>query len=204
MKVYEFRVKLKNYSPSMWRRFQIKSDAPLTELGYVILSVYKANASHLIQFYDKGRADYFHPLRCFAFPSSNSLDEEYDIRDYKIKDIFNAVEEAMIFNYDFGDDWEFEVTLKKIIDKDASTADLPVVISGKGYGIIDDCGGVWGLAEIARAFEKGEGEEYERYCDWLGCEEIDLKTFDIDEANDILQDEIEELKIAYEDEYEFF
>lgn len=203
MKVYEFKVILKGYSPNMWRRFQIRSDATLTELGYVILSLYKANASHLIQFYDKRRGRHGRPERFFAFPSSNSMFNEYDIRDYKICDLFKTVEDALIFNYDFGDDWEFEVTLKKIIDSDGSE-ELPRVLSGKGYGIIDDCGGVWGLSRIAYAFEQGFGEDYEMLSDWLGCDEIDLKTFDKDEANEILKDEIKELKIAYEDNYEFF
>ncbi len=204
MKIYEFRVKLKDYSPSMWRRFQIKSDATLTSLGYVILSSYKANASHLIQFYDKGFSYYSRPTVIYAFPCSDSFENEVDIRDFKIDDVFKAVGDTLIFNYDFGDDWEFEISLKKIIDKAADDMKLPVILSGKGYGIIDDCGGVWGLSRIKYAFQMGEGEDYEMFSEWLGCDEIDLSTFDVDEANEDLENELPKLKTAYEDMYEYF
>ena len=204
MKIYEFRVKLKDYSPSIWRRFRIQSDATLTTLGYVILSSYKANASHLIQFYDKGFSRNFGPAIIYAFPSSDSFENEVDIRDYKINDVFKSVGDVLIFNYDFGDDWEFEITLKKIIDKAADDMKLPVILTGKGYGIIDDCGGAWGLSRIAHAFKMGEGEEYEMFSEWLGSDEIDLSTFDVEEANEDLEAELLELKTAYEGMYEYF
>ena len=45
------------------------------------------------------------------------------------------------------------------------------VLSGKGYGIIDDCGGVWGLGDIF------SGED----TDWG---EYDINDFDLDECNE--------------------
>ena len=48
--------------------------------------------------------------------------------------------------YDFGDNWAFNLTVSKVIEN-FSENDFEV-LSGKGYGIIDDCGGIWGLENI--------------------------------------------------------
>lgn len=48
--------------------------------------------------------------------------------------------------YDFGDNWQFNLMLSKIINSSDETEFE--VLSGKGYGIIDDCGGVYELWDI--------------------------------------------------------
>ena len=55
------------------------------------------------------------------------------------------------------------------------------MLEGKGYGIIEDCGGVYGLAELAAAFHKKSGPEYEEFSEWLGCDELDLTAFDLED-----------------------
>ena len=85
-----------------------------------------------------------------------------------------------------------------ITDSDIPVKKLPCVLKGKGYGIIEDCGGIPGLERIAQAFTKKEGKEYEQFCEWLGTNELDLKIFDADKMNLILQDSITDLKEFYE------
>lgn len=43
------------------------------------------------------------------------------------------------------------------------------------YGVIEDCGGVLELEEIAKTFIQKKGNEYERYCEWLGVTDLDLE-----------------------------
>ena len=57
------------------------------------------------------------------------------------------------------------------------------MLDGAGYGIIEDCGGTGGLEDIAEAFKKGSGEMYDTYSQWLGVEELDLATFDLEDMN---------------------
>ena len=58
--------------------------------------------------------------------------------------------------YDFGDNWVFNLTLSKIED---GYMDVPCkVLAGKGYGIIDDCGGPWGLEDIFSGKDKSWGK----------------------------------------------
>ena len=95
--------------------------------------------------------------------------------------------------------WDNIIALEEIITElDISVKELPRVLKGKGYGIIDDCGGVPGLERIAEAFDKKEDQEYKQYCEWLGTNELDLKTFDVDKMNLALKDSITELIDFYE------
>lgn len=54
------------------------------------------------------------------------------------------------------------------------------------------------LKESLRLSIKKDGQEYEQFCDWLGTNELDLKTFDADKMNIILKDFMTELKDFYE------
>lgn len=58
--------------------------------------------------------------------------------------------------YDFGDNWQFNLTLSKIIN---SNDDIDFeVLSGKGYGIIDDCGGIFELSNIFNGYDDSWGK----------------------------------------------
>ena len=58
--------------------------------------------------------------------------------------------------YDFGDNWQFNLTLSKVINN--SDKIEFEVLSGKGYGIIDDCGGVAGLCDIFNGLDNSWGK----------------------------------------------
>ena len=58
--------------------------------------------------------------------------------------------------YDWGDNWEFNLTLSKIMEDYGDTQFD--VLSGKGYGIIDDVGGVWGLQKVFDGKDRSWGK----------------------------------------------
>lgn len=90
----------------------------------------------------------------------------------------------LIVEYDFGDGWTITVRLEKKIDiPDVTAKDLPRVLKDSGWGIVEDCGGVPGLEELAQAFTDKKGEAYENLRDWLDVDEFDLEKFDLDEMN---------------------
>jgi len=108
----------------------------------------------------------------------------YDITEHKLKHVITAPYSRLVFVYDFGDNWIVDATLERIFkDDDVPGRLLPRVLEGEGYGIIEDCGGVRGLKNLAKAFKKKKGEEYNTYREWLGLDDLDLNHFDINDMN---------------------
>jgi len=90
----------------------------------------------------------------------------------------------LIVNYDFGDDWKIKLKLEEIYGEDnLKNNDIPCVISGKGYGIVEDCGGVPDLMQIAET---------------NGSKSVDLNHFDKNELNDMLSSNMSYYQTLYE------
>lgn len=81
-----------------------------------------------------------------------------------------------------------DITLENIMRHlDSEDITLPEVIDGEGFGIIENCGGTWGLADIVKAFHNKKSKSYKEYSDWLGIDHFNIALFNINEMNDRLQ-----------------
>jgi hypothetical protein len=60
-------------------------------------------------------------------------------------------------------------------------------LTGKRNCPPEDCGGVWGYAEMLKILKQPDHEEYEKYIEWLD-EEFDPEYFDIEIVNIMLKD----------------
>jgi len=81
---------------------------------------------------------------------------------------------------------QHEVLLEKILPIDAKTT-YPVCIKGKMNCPPDDCGGIWGYANMLEVIKQPNHEEYEDLMDWLGGE-FDPEFFDIEDVNELLKE----------------
>jgi len=193
--VYQFYAELEDYKPKIWRRFQVAGNITVAKLGYIVMTMYEMEASHLLAIEHE---------RPFLTPKGRAsrrveLIGRYDIPDpdgywldrgganatkTKLSQLNFEAFSRLVVCYDFGDDWRVVVTLEKILnDSDLSSKELPRVLAGKGFGIVEDCGGVLVLEELAEAFKAKEGERYEYYREWLGVDDLDLDTLDLDDMN---------------------
>jgi hypothetical protein len=109
-------------------------------------------------------------------------DDIYDARDSTIKSLVSQRGDEIKFWYDYGDSWHVLCKLERVI-KDAAISGriLPRVLEGEGFGIVENCGGVDGLAELAKDFCKLRGAERDKLRDCLGTD--DLAMFDLDDMN---------------------
>ncbi len=124
----------------------------------------------------------------------------YDAVENKLKHVISHPHSKLSLVYDFGDNWIVSVTLERIFkDDDLSGRLLPLVLEGEGFGIIEDCGGLPGLTDLAKAFKKKKGSTYHEYREWLGRDDLDLERFDIDDMNFRLK----KVPRVYTDIYEF-
>jgi len=123
-----------------------------------------------------------------------------DATTEKLRRAVHNLNDKINLNYDFGDDWWVSLTLEKIIeDKDLPGSELPRVLDGAGFGIVEDVGGTGGLEDCAKAFRKKKGTDYKRYSDWLGVKYLDMAAFDLDDMNFRLKKIPRIYKQSYED-----
>lgn len=107
-----------------------------------------------------------------------------EIRKARLYHTIESLGDIVRVNYDFGDDWYVTLTLeKKFEDKELDGRELPRVLEGAGFGIVEDVGGTGGLEDLAKAFEKKKGADYKQFSEWLGVDDFDMSAFDIDDMN---------------------
>ena len=93
----------------------------------------------------------------------------------------------MSYEYDFGDGWNHEIVLEKILPFD-DKVEYPVCIKGKMNCPLEDCGGVWGYADLLKVLKNPQHKEYDELVDWVGDEDFDPEYFDKDEVNELLRE----------------
>ena len=142
----------------------------------------------------------------FELPSDEVIENENekwrDATKYRLMDVADNVRCRLTFEYDYGDGWQIDIKLESCDKIEISANDLPRVLEGEGFGIVEDVGGVGGLEELAKAFKNKNGQQYEEYREWFGVNSIDLTAFDIDDINFRLKKLPRIFKESYEYGYE--
>lgn len=163
-RIYEFVAELKHYKPRIWRRIQVTDKTSLEDLAYVVMSSFNCYGSHLYQVVAtiNGKDIYY----SVPNPYEEDCRDLQNITGVKLNKVFKKPKDLVTLEYDFGDGWEFKIQLdKKDILADKSEEAYPYIVSGKGYGIIEDCGGDGGLEGIADGLSKGTLDE--EMIEWL-------------------------------------
>ena len=200
--IYQFYAELKDYEPKIWRRFQVPENITMARLGYILMTMYEMKANHLfcvtVPIRDNVKLDEtlsgvgsVFPDKSWRFEIGNEElfpgegEKVFDASTYKMRSILQGCQgEKLTLEYDYGDGWEVEITLESVLeDKELPGRELPRVLAGEGYGIIEDCGGTGGLEQLAAAFRQKSVDDYENYREWLGRDESDLTAFDLDDMN---------------------
>lgn len=107
-----------------------------------------------------------------------------DYKNIKISDLLKKEKDKIVYEYDFGDSWEHDVILEKILPFDEKLS-YPVCIKGKMHCPPEDVGGISGYEQMLEILKQQEHEEYESYIDWLG-DGFDPVEFELEEVNLLL------------------
>jgi len=108
-----------------------------------------------------------------------------DYKKIKISDLLKKEKEKIIYEYDFGDGWEHDIILEKILPGHEKMIFL-ICLEGKMACPPEDCGGVWGYSDMLEILKQPKHEEYDNIIEWLG-EEFDPEHFDKEAVNKILK-----------------
>jgi hypothetical protein len=171
----QLKVTLRDVSkPPVWRRIVVPAALSLGLLHHIIQEAMGWEGSHLHVF-RAGRKDYGDAHSDLGF-----ADESKAV----LAKVLARPGAVMRYTYDFGDEWEHDVVLEKVLPPE------PVVrlscLAGKGACPPEDCGGAWGYANLKEALADPGHEDHEDLLEWLGLDDaadFDPAWFRLDEVN---------------------
>lgn len=138
---YTVYAELNDYRPRVWRRFTVSGATRLDSLCFMTLAAFNASGTHLF--------DLQHNHNHYQLPLYNSgISQTKDMTNYWLGDCQPATE--LLLTYDFGDMWQFNIKVEAVTEKRMTSRSLPQMMDGVGLGIVEDIGGVTGLAQTAK------------------------------------------------------
>lgn len=173
--IYQLRIALRDSHPPIWRRVLTPGNWTLGALHYVIQVAMGWTNSHLHQFIVGDDYISLYPVEGVT---------SRDSADVTLAEIALKPKSKFVYEYDFGDSWEHDITVEKIMPPEDGVR-YPVCVDGKRACPPDDCGGVYGYENLLAIISDPGHEEHEDMVAWL--EEMrpgfDPDAFDIDEVN---------------------
>uniref|UniRef100_A0A914DWZ1 Transposase n=1 Tax=Acrobeloides nanus TaxID=290746 RepID=A0A914DWZ1_9BILA len=164
--IYQFKVTLRGSKPPIWRRIQVPANYTFWDLHVAIADAMGWKDYHLHSFeFGKG-----HQHVRIAAPDPMIHFEK--IRNEKVGKIaehfsVDGSPKAM-YEYDFGDSWEHDVVLEKIVASDGGK--YPRYLTGKRACPPEDCGGIYGFYNLLETLADENHPEHAEMVEWLeGC-----------------------------------
>lgn len=164
--IYQLKITLTGSKPPIWRRVLVPSDFTLNQLHDVIQNCFAWDGSHLYAF-EIGKKSY-------DDENPRSLNKKLNTFSFGVKSKFKYI-------YDFGDYWEHDILVEKILADNAKNK-YPQCTGGARAAPPEDCGGVHGYEYKLSVLTDKKHPEYEEVSEWLG-EDFDPQAFDVEEAN---------------------
>lgn len=174
--IYQIKIVLKQSKPAIWRRILVKSDVLLADFHDIIQTVMGWSNSHLHQFEKNGE---------YYAPKEMELEMSIDYRKVRLNTLLFQEKDKVLYEYDFGDGWRHEIVLEKILPFSES-AKLPSCTGGKRNCPPEDCGGIWGYAELLEVIANPKHPDYQEMMEWVG-DEFDPEYFELEEINEMLE-----------------
>lgn len=161
--VYQLKISLNHIEPTVWRRFQIRSDVKLTRLHDTLQILMGWENYHLFCF-DVDGIEYTDP--------DSIEDDIYELGHLdgsrvKLSQVLAKKGDNCLYRYDFGDNWEHTLLLEQISDLIPGER-YPVCLDGARRCPPEDCGGIGGYTELLRVLSDPEDDEYEDMRRWVG------------------------------------
>lgn len=172
--IYRIKVTLQHVPPPIWRHIEVPGDIQLGKLHRILQATMGWYDAHLHVF-RVGDTTY-------GVPDSDSLfDTEMENECNARLDRIVAEGDTLFYEYDFGDGWEHELKIEKVLAPEPG-ARYPRCLKGKRACPPEDCGGPWGYQNLIQNLANPKHEEYEEVREWIG-DEVDPEAFDLEEVN---------------------
>lgn len=205
MKAYQIKIELLDSDPLIWRRVTIPAGVTFKRLHDTIQFSMDWRDYHLYEFEFKDEnlkitndlESYEESKICkakFKGKKLNKKNDHYGFIENILKtsvrqpqtikiDKFIEKYKSIQYVYDFGDYWEHQIELEKIIDD--YNVGYPIILEGEGACPPEDVGGIGGYEEFLLAWNDPKHPEHEIMKEW--GESQRYRKFDIEFENDMLR-----------------
>ncbi|HSV67974.1 MAG TPA: plasmid pRiA4b ORF-3 family protein [Mycobacteriales bacterium] len=176
--VHKMKITLRGSKPPIWRRLEVPSGITLLQLHEVIQEAFGWDGHH---------------MWVFSTPTGEFgvTDRELGHRSAaatKLDDVASRAGDRIRYTYDFGDDWEHDITVEAVLSAEPGLA-YPRCTGGRRACPPEDCGGIWGYAHLLEILADPSHEEHAEQLEWLGLEsadDFDPADFHVDDATKAL------------------
>jgi hypothetical protein len=141
----------------------VPGDANLGWLHAVLQVAMSWTNSHLHQFWVGSET--YSDTRVEDFEDGPETLEE---RDFTLQQLVQQEDFSFGYEYDFGDSWEHEITVEKILPAERAEPTSGVCLDGARACPPEDCGGVWGYGNLLKVLNNRRHPEYKSMMEWLG------------------------------------
>ena len=173
----QLKLTLTGLRPPIWRRVLVPNQITLKRLHETIQAVAGWENRHSHEF-DIAQKRYGQPAPREVVPVENEA-------LFRLHSLPLAKGATFNYVYDFGDHWEVEVKVERVLPPDRG-APFAFVIEGERAFPPEDSGGVEGYKDLLQALSDPTDPEHEEFRQWAG-EDFDPEGFDLAATNERLR-----------------
>ena len=192
---FHIRIKLNNAPVNIWRELVVPSNITLEMLAYVLIDAMGWRHEHLYQYFDKNNTCYMNSSglkhRNDSFFAFMARLRYKNTEKTSLEMVLQPKGERLKFEYDFGDSWTHDLWVKGARNYAPNEEPIIKLLKAQGECPPEDCGGVWGYAELLELNKKKRktADDKERL-EWYDIP----KGFDPESCDlEWLQDDVESL-----------
>jgi hypothetical protein len=162
------KITLRAIKPPIWRRMLVPRGMTLGDLHIAIQAVMGWQNGHLHAFDVAGE----------QYGARGSLEDISDEDRLTLGGLVRLGIGRFRYTYDFGDDWEHDVLIEKIVPKLPGVAAFPACVAGKRNCPPEDCGGPFGYEDLLVVLKDPNHPEHAEQSEWIG-EDFDPEAFSV-------------------------
>ena len=182
------KIALRYLNPPIWRRVEVPDTLTFWELHFVLQILFDWENSHLFEFRQgRGSINDFLTGSPPALPGDedNMPEWQRDPRETTLDEILTKPKDKLTYVYDFGDYWEHDIVVEKVIPL-AVGHPTPAVrcLTGKRAAPPEDIGGFPGYEQLLEVLaEKAAGKRKRLPSEYAGLGKFDPEEFALAEYN---------------------
>lgn len=144
-------------------------EPPVRRVVDVPLDLTLARLHKVIQAAMGWEDDHMHEFRASAARSRRPGDDPIpEARDTLEALLARAGRKRPLYIYDFGDQWEHELSVKLLPEASVPAAPLPALVEAEGACPPEDSGGARGYMDMLAARADPRHDRHQEYAEWLG------------------------------------